>query len=242
MSVKEDASNDHVLSSILSFSLYINPLYLTFEISASEDLKSVWKVTSRGTQQEMGITAPPCQILLKASAFLVLLFTTGESIKGQARLESIYSDLSSAKCRTIEVDKETGSSTQRCQGIAGYRLLVLDDDARQSITVVTPGGEEHPLDFWGVVTHAFSSVGNKAEWRVSRSKGKVAPVALIVRVNASEDSANPSRLTSYLAVVKVTPEKICVTHKIPPGLNANENARHAADNAQTAACLKEVSP
>jgi len=49
-------------------------------------------------------------------------------------------------------------------------------------------------------------------------------------------------LTSYLAVVKVTPEKICVTHKIPPGENANENARQAADTAQTAPCLKEVVP
>jgi hypothetical protein len=154
----------------------------------------------------------------------------------------VYSDLSESKCKTIEVDKETGSSTQRCQGIAGYKLLLLDDDARQSITVVTPGGKQHPLEFWQVVTHAFSSIGSKAEWRVTRSKGKISPVALIVRVNASEDSANPSRLTSYLAVVKVTPEEICVTHKIPPGAQANENARQAADNAQTAACLKEVTP
>jgi hypothetical protein len=67
-------------------------------------------------------------------------------------------------------------------------------------------------------------------------------VALIVRVNASEDSTNPSRVTSYLAVVKVTPEEICVTHKIPPGATANETARNAADTAQTVACLKEVTP
>ena len=190
----------------------------------------------------MGKTQTLWQILLNATIFLVLLFGTAESIMAQAKLESVYSDISSSKCRTIEVDKETGSSTQSCQGIAGYKLLVLDDDARQSITVVTPGGKKHPLDFWQVVTYAFSSVGSKAEWRVARSKGKVSPVALIVRVNASEDSANPSRLTSYLAVVKVTPEKICVTHKIPPGAKANEDARHAADTAQTAACLKEVAP
>lgn len=177
-----------------------------------------------------------------AAIFFVILFATGESINAQARLESVYSDLSSSKCRTIEVDKETGSSVQSCAGIAGYKLLVLDDDARQSITVVTPGGKNHPLDFWQVVTYAFSSVGSKAEWRVARSKGKASPVALIVRVNASEDSANPNRLTSYLAVVKVTPEKTCVTHKIPPGGKANEAARHAAETAQTAACLKQVGP
>jgi hypothetical protein len=175
-----------------------------------------------------------------AAVLLVLLSGTAELSMAQAKLESVYSDISSAKCRTIEVDKETGSSTQSCRGIAGYKLLVLDDDARQSITVVTPSGKNHPLDFWQVVTYAFSSVGSKAEWRVARSKGKVSPVAFIVRVNASEDSADPSRLTSYLAVVKVTPQQICVTHKIPPGAKANETARHAADTAQTAACLKDV--
>ncbi len=104
--------------------------------------------------------------------------------------------------------------------------------------MVTPDGKNHPLDFWQVITGAFSSVGNKAEWRVTRSRGKVSPVALIVRVNASADVERPNRLTSYLAVVKVTPEKICVTHKIPPGARANETARRAADSSQTTACLK----
>jgi hypothetical protein len=176
------------------------------------------------------------------AAILLVLFAAGGSIMAQPKLESVYSDLSESKCRTIKVDKETGSSTQRCPGIAGYKLLVLDDDARQSITVVTPAGKTHPLQFWQVVTYAFSSIGNKAEWRVDRRKGKISPVALIVRINASEDSANPSRLTSYLAVVKVTPEEICVTRKIPPGANANETARHAADTARTAACLQDVTP
>ena len=190
----------------------------------------------------MGEAAHTRKTLLNAAIFLVLVIATGKSILAQAKVESVYSDISSSKCKTIEVDKETGSSTQSCRGIGGYKLLVHDDDARQSITVVTPDGKQHPLDFWQVVTQAFSSVGSKAEWRVARRKGKVSPVSLIVRVNASEDSANPSRLTSYLAVVKLTPEKICVTHKIPPGAKANEDARHAADNERTAACLKERAP
>jgi hypothetical protein len=187
-------------------------------------------------------TAPTWQTLLIPAILLLVVFTVGQSTKAQVKLESVYSDLSESRCKTIQVDKETGSSTQSCPGIAGYKLLVHDDDARQSITVVAPSGKEHPLDFWEVVTHAFSSVGNKAEWLVTRNKGKVSPVALIVRVNASEDSANPSRLTSYLAVVKITPEQICVTQKIPPGAKANETARRAADSAQAAACLKEVTP
>lgn len=187
-------------------------------------------------------TARPPQALMNGALFFVLMFAITESFKAQGKLESVYSDLAESKCRTIEVVKETGDTTQACPGIAGYKLLVLEGDLRQSITVVTPGGEKHPLDFWPVITGAFSTVGNKAEWRVTRSRGKVSPVALIVRVNASEDVEHPNRLTSYLAVVKVTPEKICVTHKIPPGAKANETARRAADSSRTAACLKEVAP
>ena len=118
-------------------------------------------------------TAHPQPAMLNAAIFLFLLFATAESVKAQAKLESIYSDLSESKCRTIAFDKESSSSTQVCPGIAGYKLLILDDDARQSITVVTPGGKKHPLDLWEVITGAFSNVGTQAEWRVSRNKRKV---------------------------------------------------------------------
>jgi hypothetical protein len=215
---------------------------LSFESTSRKIWKSMMNANTARKPKGMTATTRQSDTVLNAALLLVVLFATSESIVAQAKLKSVYSDLSESKCKTIEVDKETGSSTQRCPGIAGYKLLVLDDDARQSITVITPGGKEHPLNLWQVVTYAFSSVGNKAEWRVTRSRRRVSPVALIVRVNASEDSANPSRLTSYLAVVKVTPDEICVTHKIPPGAKANEAARQAADTAQIAPCLKEVTP
>src|SRR5687767_1187613 len=112
-------------------------------------------LTPGGTQKKMRKTAPRWQILLQPAIFLVLLFATSEATRAQTKLASVYTDLSESKCKTIEVDKETGSSTQVCPGIAGYKLLVLDDDSRQSITVVAPGGKKHPLDFWQVVTYAF---------------------------------------------------------------------------------------
>ena len=172
--------------------------------------------------------------------FAVLLLSV--SVAAQGNNQSLYTDLRSNKCKTIEVSKETGGSVQSCRGLGGYKLLVLDDDARQSITVIDPGGKKHPLDFWQVVTFGFSSIGEKAEWRVARTRGKLAPMALIVRVNASEDAENPSHTTSYLVVTKITPDKICVTHKIPAGARANVDARRAADSAASAPCLKEVSP
>ncbi len=158
----------------------------------------------------------------------------------QPKLQSMYTELAEKKCKTISSDKETGSSTQRCNGVGGYKLLVHDDDARQSITIVDPSAKEHPLNFWSVMTHSFSSVGDKAEWRVSKSNGKVTPVGLIVRVNASENPEKPSSITSYLAVAKVSANGSCVTHRIRSGPNANAQARTAADSAATAPCLKEL--
>ena len=38
-------------------------------------------------------------------------------------ISSIYTDLSSAKCKTTKIEKETGSSVQKCTGVAGYSLL-----------------------------------------------------------------------------------------------------------------------
>lgn len=173
-----------------------------------------------------------CLMLLGANSFL--------SAQAQTNARSIYTDLSESKCRTIEVEKETGASVQSCPGLGGYKLLVLDDDARQSITVVDPSGKKHELNLWQVITGAFSSLGSKAEWRVTTRRGRRVPFALIVRVNANEDPENPNRIRSYLSVTKLTADSICVTHKIDGAHNANEAARKAADESATAPCLKEA--
>ena len=145
---------------------------------------------------------------------------------------SAYTSLEPKQCRTIQ--SANSDYEGRCRGVAGYALLVSEGDLRQNITVVTPQGTKHSLDLWDVISGGFSSVGPKAEWRMA----KQTPVALIVRYNASEDPAQPNKLTSYLAVTKITPSEICVTDKISPGPTANEDARRAADSATTKPCLK----
>jgi hypothetical protein len=151
---------------------------------------------------------------------------------------SIYTDLSPSRCKTIKVTRDPGSSVQKCAGVAGYSLLVLDDDARQSVNVVTPDGKEHGLDYWSVVTRYFSSLGEKAEWRMVKKGGKLVPIALIVRVYANENPEVPEQRTSYLAVAKITPEKICVTAKIKATTTANAEARRAADASAAKPCLE----
>ena len=88
-----------------------------------------------------------------------------------AAIDSVYTDLAPEKCRTIEVEQDPmPSSLQRCPGIGGYRLLVADDDLRQTVTVISPDGKKHPLDLWQVITGAFSAVGNNSG--VARHQGK----------------------------------------------------------------------
>lgn len=155
-----------------------------------------------------------------------------------APLASVYTELSSARCKTVEVTEETGGSVQKCPGVAGYSLLVEDDDARQSVTVVTPEGKRHPLNYWQVVTTAFSTVGDKAEWRMEGRGKRARPVALIVRVYANENPDAPNERVSYLAVAKITARAICVTGKVKGGPTANEEARRAADASADKPCLE----
>lgn len=153
-------------------------------------------------------------------------------------VRSVYTSLAEGDCRLVEKDEETGGTVQRCPGVAGYALKVSDWDARMSVTVVAPDGSEHPLKYTSVITHNFSSLGPRAEWRMSGAEGR--PQALIVRVNANEDNMNPERTTSYLAVARVAPRGSCVVGRIGPVADANVLARQAADRAAGQPCLEKV--
>src|SRR5712691_8128313 len=148
-------------------------------------------------------------------------------------ITSVYTSLSN--CRLVRVQGD--SSKQVCAGIGGYNLQLLYGDARETITVIDAEGKKHPLDLWSVVSSGFSSVGQKAEWRVTRKNGKTVPIALIVRFNASENAEDSSKITSYLAVAKITRKEICVTDRIHPGPTSKIEARKAADESMNKPCL-----
>jgi hypothetical protein len=169
--------------------------------------------------------------------FVLVVWPMAVSASAQA-VESLYTDLG-GMCRTISSEHEGYSWTKRCPGLAGYRLHLLMGDERESINVLRPDGTEHPLEFWSTVSPAFSSVGPRAEWRIRRSGNRIEPFALIVRLNANE---NPEqrKIVSYLVVVRLAPDKICVTDKIPPGPRANELARQAADDSTRKPCLRGI--
>lgn len=147
--------------------------------------------------------------------FSISVLCSIPSFAQNAKLTSIYTNLSGKNCRSLKTDAETGSSVQKCSGAGNYSLLVLDDDNRMSLTLLSPDGKEHPLDLWTIVTKSFSTLGEKAEWRVVRKNEKVTTVALIVRVNANiQETPDKPQKKSYLVVTKITAEKVCVTDRI----------------------------
>ena len=174
--------------------------------------------------------------LLTLLATVVLIVSVSARVHAQTN-QSIYTSLDPKQCKKVRTI-ESGDYEGRCPGVAGYSLLVVEGDLRQNITVITPQKKQHSLELWNVVSSAFSSLGPRAEWRVTKKEGKVAPYALIVRYNASEDVEHPDKLTSYLAVAKITSSSICVIEKIPPDAKANELARVAADSAAEKPCLQ----
>jgi hypothetical protein len=167
-------------------------------------------------------------VVTLATTFALALTVSADSIK------SVYTSLSGCKLVTTDVE----SATQACLGVGGYKLQLEYGDARDSITVISPNGKKHPLRFGEILSSGFSNVGEKAEWRVTSKNGKVVPIALIVRFNASENPEDSSKSTSYLVVTKITPQKICVTDKIAPSSTANEEARRAADASASKPCLQ----
>lgn len=149
-------------------------------------------------------------------------------------LTSVYTDLTDKACKTLESDSSgSGWYKGQCQGINGYKLILTEADIRQSIDVVSPKAKTFALDLINNVSPRFSTLGNKAEWRVQANKQ---PVALILRYNASEDDADPAKVTSYLVVSKLTDNMVCITDIVKPQANANEIARQLADQALNKAC------
>lgn len=178
---------------------------------------------------------------MRYRSFLVAALCAGLAAQttSKSAFESLYTSLSGQGCKLVIVKGEGANSTQDCLGVGGYRLLVLDSDSRQSITVVDPAGRKWPLNFWHIVSRSFSALGPRAEWRVTRAGKEVLPAALIVRVNANE-SADSTTETSYLAVAKITKEENCVVARVKPSANANSEARAEADRAAAKPCLKEL--
>jgi hypothetical protein len=165
----------------------------------------------------------------------VTILLAGAAVSAQTN-SSVYTATFGPKCKTIESTSEgAGYFKGQCPGIGGYKLIIEEGDIRQNMTVITPAGKKYDLNLWSVVGSGFSNLGPRIEWRVAGRSLK--PNALIVRYNVA-NAEDSTKGTSWLVVVKITAGGICVTDKIAPGANQNEQARTAADGSASKPCLE----
>jgi hypothetical protein len=146
---------------------------------------------------------------------------------GPAKHESVYTELSEARCRIVEENREEGPYwLRRCPGHAGWQLDWSDSDLRQGLTLISPQGRETELNLSDLVAKgAFNALGKTVEWRGKESSE---PKALIVRMSVANGVEPRLPDISRLAVVRLTGTP-CLVAVIEPGARQNDCAREVAD-------------
>ena len=140
---------------------------------------------------------------------------------------SAYTPLQGRACRSrpLNPDDPVDGGGRTCPGVAGYRLRIETGDEREFVTVIDPRGSAHDLRLTEVVTSAFSSVGERAEWRTrGRRSG---PHAVIFRLNHQRNEPGGTGEARPLVVARL--DRPCVIAVVPAGRLQNERARAAAD-------------
>jgi hypothetical protein len=156
---------------------------------------------------------------------------------GAAQAEEFVSQYTAAdvkKCRKFESIKIEGSEHAAawvCKGLAGYVVVVSEDDLRTSVSVgrtIKAAGEE-PAASEGFA--AFNSTHGTIEWR--SLKGAAKPFAIIQRWSISDydERTEQRKSRQALIVTRLPPGPVChVAHvDVPGNRDANAMARKAAD-------------
>jgi hypothetical protein len=189
---------------------------------------------------------PRKAITLAATGLLLLVSYAGahrDENAAASATQSLYTSLNANSC-TKATDEDDPNDTPYlvCPGVAGYLLQIRQvESGRLSINVVNPAKQQFPLNYQDVVTRSMSSLDEKAEWRVRREKGKLKPLALIVRVMARENQSEPEKITStFLAVAKIAAGGACVTDRIRQGSRPAAEMRALADSAASRSCASQL--
>ena len=172
-------------------------------------------------------------MLLKIASIALAL----GAFAGDAQAEEFVSQYTSAdvkKCRKFESVKIEGSEHAAawvCKGLAGYVVVVSEDDLRTSVSVgrtIKAAGEE-PAASQGFAS--FNSTHGTIEWR--SAKGAAKPFAIIQRWSVSDydERTEQRKSRQVLIVTRLPPGPVChVAHvDVPGNKDANAMARKAAD-------------
>ncbi len=218
------------------------PRPLLLALPQCEQGSRIWRMQTTALVEEVAVVEPAAMTRIIRLLIIVLavllplsLAAAQSSVVAANAVSSEVTKLTRPPCKTKSVQAEGANSEQVCPGVLGYGLELLDSDGRMSVTVVTPEGMRHPLDFWTTVTPHFSVVGKTAEWRVRREGKRRFPLAVIVPLNVSEDPES-TRVTPYLVVIGISEGKACILQKVRRDPQAVAAARQAIDAAGNQSC------
>jgi hypothetical protein len=173
----------------------------------------------------------------KIITFIILFLLTSLTLCADEKIisknTSSYTSIEQKDCITL--DSDNMGSVEECEPFLDIGVKVIESDIRQSI-ILTRNAKEYDLAFWSTISPAFSSLGLKVEWRHELGKPENVK-GMIVRFEASDDSENIDKVSSYLVVSKITNDEICVVAKIVPQKEQNEIARNILDGDMTIPCL-----
>jgi hypothetical protein len=166
---------------------------------------------------------------------IAALFCAGPGLISPAKAQlfgSSYTSTAPRDCRVSGAGNGVDDSATRvCPGKAGLKVLVSEDDLRETVSVGrnrAAAASEPAAEAW---FGPFSSTTTTIEWRALDGK----PFAIIQRWhladNSDEDKDGRPVAKPMLAVTRLPPGAVChvayVDVKANP--NANELARKAAD-------------
>ena len=177
-------------------------------------------------------------------AALLALPITAVLACGGARAEditSVYTSTAPKDCRVIDhkrVDGDDIYSRRVCKGVAGYVVVVTEDDLRMNVTVGTSIKAALNEPAAGEGFGSFNSITDTVEWR--SVKGAAKPFAMIQRWSYADndnlaETGRPKDV-SVLIVTRLPPGPVCQVARIAvkAGEDANTAARRAADETARA--------
>jgi hypothetical protein len=160
------------------------------------------------------------------------LFCSLISTANAQTFSSSYTSTAPRDCRVTSANNEVDDSTIRvCPGKAGLKVLISEDDLRETVSVgrSRAGAAEEPAaQVW---FFPFNSTTNTVEWRTLNGK----PFAIIQRWhladNGDRDRGDRPIAKPMLIVTRLPPGPVCHVAYIDVKANPNANmlARQAAD-------------
>jgi hypothetical protein len=176
---------------------------------------------------------------MRRAALLALPITAALACGGSVRAEditSVYTSTAPKDCRVIDrkrVDGDDIYSRRVCRGVAGYVVVVTEDDLRMNVTVGASIKAALNEPAAGEGFGSFNSITDTVEWR--SVKGAAKPFAIIQRWSYADnenlaETGRPKDV-SVLIVTRLPPGPVCQVARIAvkAGEDANTAARRAAD-------------